>query len=464
MITASGTFTTRNAARSKQPIHVIQIAGYHRVFLNQHVNVIGSTTWLVGVDDYSMTISELDGGSDLGELTFTIQDRKAAITGDFPNFVFEGKAITLKTGFSGMDLADFVTLFTGEIESVDSANQNNDYLFTCTDNKQKLTQVIFTEGSSGLPTDSDNPLEVEGHFLDILLGILTEEIGYANSLVDFDTIIAYRDGVFSGLNTLFKITSPPQAMDFIENELLKPFGGYIFTNNNGRLSVNFIYPLTTESVGSLTRDHIIGIPEAKQIDLINTLSYRFDKVDDNAQTTDEDQVPSDNDGFASESVQTFDKSITRYGQYGSQVVESQGVRSEFQGYLIAALVSRLIFLRYGLKALMFEELEVIWSRLKFEAGDLITITHDLVPDRALGVMGIADKKFIVFDKSYNFKTAVVTYRVLDAQEIANFAKFLITTDEQANFTDSTDEEKSTLMFLSGDDGKYSDESEGNTLG
>jgi hypothetical protein len=53
-----------------------------------------------------------------------VLDHNHLITADFPNYVFEGKKIRLRAGFPGMLRSEFVTMFTGVIDSVASMDGN----------------------------------------------------------------------------------------------------------------------------------------------------------------------------------------------------------------------------------------------------------------------------------------------------------------------------------------------------
>lgn len=605
MISASSAFLTANAVLQKKPIYLIEIATYTRAFTNRSTGVSGQVDWITAIEDHSITVNDLDGGADLGEFVFSVQDRSGLITADFPGFVFEGKAVTCKTGFVGMSQADFVLLFTGKIDSVASANGNTEYTFTCVDNKDVLSKVIYLTADDGRPTDSNHTLTVSGHPLAILQDILLNEIGLTSSDFNSGTLGIYAQGLFAGMQFAFIIDSPPAARDFIENQLLKPLGGYIWVNNKGQLDFTFFRrdnrhpvnggcciaaftdssgvivgspflcdaqlgaPVTvpvpagatlisfglndhyytdnagswtlqidsgpTFSVGALNRPWDIGlnprytfsttgstasttravtagtiitisyinamttlgpgwpftdpagvpgailpnpdlpakytvslsssitapdfsftndtlqnIPEAQQADLINTVSFRFDK---------------DSQGkFQSESINEYTVSVARYGQYGQQVIEADGLLASLQGFYIASFTAQMIFLRYGLKNLMFTDLSALWNAVLIEPGDLVALTSSFIPDRAAGVIGITSKLFEVLDRKWNFNQGIVTLRLIDASYLLNVGQYLIAPDGISNFTAATAYQKGRYMFLSNDSDQYSDATPGHALG
>jgi hypothetical protein len=82
-------------------------------------------------------------------------------------------------------------------------------------------------------TDSDHPRTINGNPLDILLSILQTEIAMLSSEINVAKIEQYRDTIFAGMQFVFNITDPPQALDFIQKQLMIPLGGYIWTRRTG---------------------------------------------------------------------------------------------------------------------------------------------------------------------------------------------------------------------------------------
>lgn len=438
MITAASSFTDLDGQIAKEPIFLITIDGYARAFTNLYTGVAGQYDWLTDIQDLAITVSDLDGGADLQNLVFSVQDVNGLITAAFPTFTFEGKKVILKTGFVGMLQADFVTIFTGFIANVDSANANQEYTFNVADQTQLLSQNIYVTGDDGQPTSDDHPKTVIGHPLDILLDILVSQIDMP--LVDTTKIEAYRDDVFSGLEFKFKITSPPAAKDFIEQQIMQALGGYLWTNNLGKVSVNFFYQQDRSADASIGDDQVMEDPVAEQAELVNSIQYKFDQ--------------NDNDYF-SQSLQLFGTSISLYGAAGALELALDGVRSALGGFFLASFVSRIIFLRYGLKTLKFEGVQAIWEACIFEPGDLLAFTNPTVPDRVNGVVGITNKKFEVLDRTWHFADGTVEFTLLDSTYLAGFGTSLIAPDATLDYTSETSDNKAKYMFLSDDLGKYS---------
>lgn len=468
MITATSNYNTALSSFKSGRIRVfVEIAGYHRAFSN--FDPTGFTwddsaaehnDWIPedGIDDLQMSINDLEGGAQQIDWGFHVTDVGNAITADFATFTFEGKDIVVKTGFDGMAYADFTTVFTGHIDSVSSANNNLEYYFQCVDTTDFLTKVIYTTGDDGQPTSADHIKTVTGHPLDIMLNILGSQVGLAGSRYDSTKIEAYRDGPFSGMEMVFHLQQGVAAGEFIKTQILKPLGGYLWTDSTGKITVNFFYPIAgPTAVASLGEDTWTTIPSAEQTDMVNTVQFKFDKDDASSAAAND---------YLAISTQVYAPSTAKYGQYGEQEIDADGVRSGFQGFFIAALTSRLIFMRYGFKNLKFDgdAAEAIWGSVLVELGDVVSVTHSKIPDRAAGVMGVTSKLFEVLSKTINFKEGTVLYTMIDATYLQTFGFFKITSDAQADYAAATTPEKATYMFMTNDAGLYSNGDAGHGLG
>jgi len=422
MISANANYLAAAANNPKKPIFIITISDYFRVLSNVVIPGTFIATpmfdWLVSVEDLSVTVSDLDGGSDLADLVFTVQDRDGQITADFPVFVFEGKTVQLLVGYEGLVFADYITLFTGKIDSVESTNNNLEYVFTCPDARADLSQTIYQLGDDGFSTSDTHPRTLLGHPLDILIAALEVECGYDSSQVDEAKIIAFRDGVYSGASMQFALTSAPTAKDFIEAEIMKPLGAYLRTNNLGQITVEFAYPVSSSTVFDFTPDNLIGIPSAGQADLINQVLTRMD---------------SNGNDFTVESVQSYQASIDKYGLLGQQIIESKGFRSGLNGVFLSSVTAFLLFLRYGMKALCHgdngknsasDPINALWSAALVEPGDFVTLSHPLIPDRVAGILGIEDKTYVVMDRTWQFFQGNVQFKLIEI-DLSKFKQYLI---------------------------------------
>jgi hypothetical protein len=469
MIAASPAYLAANASMSKRPIFIITISGYSKAFSNAPELLgitIGSAAIydiLTSIEDHQTTVNDLDGGADLADLIFTVQDRGGMITADFPSFTFEGKTVVLLQGYAGMAFSDYVPLMTSRLDAVESANDNNDYVFTCPDAAAPLLQTIYQTGDDGKPTSSSHPRTLLGHPLDILLDVLETQCGYLPSQVDEAKILTYRDTVYSGASMKFSLDAAPVAKDFIEHEILKPLGAYRRTNNLGQITVEFSYPRTVTTVYEFTPANLFAIPVAGQNDLINEVVIRMDH---------------DGSKFATESIKSDAASITKYGLFGQQTIESKGLRSGLNGIFLGGITAFLIFLRYGNKALCHGDngknsssppIDAMWAAVLVEPGDLVALTHPQVPNRTLGVVGIINKSYVVLDRTVQFFAGHVQLKLVEI-DLSKFGGgaltgggYLITTNGEAAFTAASGADQKTYMFLCNDSDQYSTGEAANTL-
>ena len=461
MIDATPTFKAFLASFNAGTIvKQIVIEDYPRVFTNVDDGIDGHFPWLVSVDDLDMTLNDLDGGADQRSGGCTIQDFAGAITGDFPDFIFEGKQIQIKVGFIDLPQNDFCTVFTGFIDTVSSANGNAEYYIQFSDIQSKLAAVVYQTGDDGGPTSSTNVKTLTGNPLDMILDICKNLAIPA----DTDKIEAYRDGPFAGFIFTFYLTQAPAAADFIKAQIMKPLGGYMWINAVGELTVNFFYPLSGPvAIGSFGRDTWIEIPEAGQTDMVNTVQMQFD-LDDSTENS--------SGNYLSSSTQNYTPSYELYGNLSTEItINADGVRSAFQGFLIAALTSILIFMRYGFKNLTFDSQssggsnpDSLWNTLLYEPGDIVSVTHSQVPDRKAGVIGITNKLFEITHKTIKFEEGLNTYAMIDATYLDNFGNFQIAPPGEALYAAASADDKARYMFFCNDSDEYSNGDPAHILG
>jgi hypothetical protein len=458
------------AAAGKRPVIVITIEDYSRAFSNRS-DVAGVpvavSDWLVSVEDLQTTVNDLDGGTDLADLIFTVQDHGGGITASLPTFVFEGKQVQLFAGYQDLAFSDFVTLFTGRIDSIESSNYNLEYVFSCPDIRTDLNRAIYTTADDGANTSSDHVRTLSGHPLDILIHALEVECGLTSGQVDEAKITQYRDTIYSGAQMLFTLDSAPVAKEFIETELMKPLGAYLRTDNLGRVTVEFAYPVNVTPTFSFSPDNLLDVPAAGQADVINQVITRLDATSGTGS--------SGGSGFAVERVQQDATSILKYGMYGQQIVESKGLRSGLNGLFLARMTAFLIFLRYANKALCHgdsgknassDPIDAPWSAALIDSGDFGTMTHPNVPDRAAGVIGIVDKAYVAMDRTLQFPIGgsggTVQLKLLEV-DLNKFKQYLIAPNGEASYTSASALDKGKYLFLCNDSDLYSNGAAGNTL-
>lgn len=335
-----------------------------------------------------------------------------------------GTKTTTTTTYGDQNLYGLVTVTT----SIDSTTGIQ------TDSVAVTFSASGTEGtvqtSDNALISSSNPRRVIGHPLDVLLNILQVQIGFADSDINVAQIQGFRDSVFSGIVFDFTLTGSVDAKDFIESQLLKPLAGYLYTNGTGQICVGFAQPqpggITLTS--AINPYNVKDIPAVGASDLVNVVTMRFDKDDAN--------VGNSSTGYLSESNTFYAPTINDLTDLTSEVaqedlqgtdavqgqliIESDGLRSGFQGYLISAIIANALFAMYGLYNPTMD-CECHWNAMfRTELAEFTGFTHPLVPNKRAGVMGFVNAPFQVIKRTYHFSSDTVSVSLIDASGVTAF--------------------------------------------
>lgn len=449
MIPTNANFDAAQAALAKKPIHLLTIAGYSRVFTSPETGVGGQYPWIAEMGSLQQAAQDRDGGSSLSDLEITVIDKSNLITADFPGFTFEGKQATIKTGFSGMLQADYITVATMRVDSVASSKDNTAYVFRLTDNSLKFSQMVYRTGDDGRPTATSHPKTVSGNPMDVLLDVLQNQLGLSAGEINTTAINNYKNSIFAGMKMKWSLTRASEAKQWLELEIFKALGGYGFQNYAGAYTPFFFIPRAAPTIALTLNDHNIeGVPEPSQADLVNFLSYRFDY---------------DGSKFQTELSEVFASSANTYGLQEQQIIEARGARAVYGSWIWARLLANALFLRYGSKAPMVK-VKAFWNAVILEPGDFVYLTHPLVPNRAAGTMGITNRLFEVLEVEKDFQTGAVNLTLLDVNWLAAASMYQVAPDGTPVWTLATPAQKAQYMFVaSASTGNYSDGAAGHKI-
>jgi hypothetical protein len=94
--------------------------------------------------------------------------------------------------------------------------------------------------------------------------------------------------------------------------------------------------------------------------MVNTVQFQFDKDDGTGDAS---------GNYFAQDTEVYGPSVAKYGQYGEVTIAADGLRSGLQGFLSCHIIARMIFMRYGLKNLKFDQnapelfgKRAVWSR------------------------------------------------------------------------------------------------------
>ncbi len=454
MISAPPNFANANTQLVKQPRHVFQVSGYSRMF------TFGAPTtnqdrWIVEISSPSQKVDDLNGSSQFSDLSVGVIDKAALLTADVAANTLEGKVAILKTGFQGLANADFLTVATMRVDSIDSSHDGTAYTFNLKRDDRQLKAPIYQTGDNGKPTSNKNPKTLLGNPMDLLTSTLQTELGLAAGQINSNAINAYKNGLFAGMQMRFLLTTAPEGKHWIELELMKALGGYAFWNGAGQFTPFYFVPSQAVPVAmTLDQDKIIGVPLGKPARLLNTAKYRFDYGD------------SGQGGANSELGFTDSTSKTKYGMSASEgvhIIESQGVRSGYQGWAWARVLAHTLTQRYGYQNLTYD-VKAFWPALVLEPGDYVYLTHPRVPDRSKGTIGVTNVLCEVLGRSWNFKDCTVDLKLLDVSWLALLVAYQIAADVTPAFPSASATQQQSYMFVASQaTGNYSNGVAGNKV-
>lgn len=415
MIPASTTWSAiaKAGAGGVSPLIVaFQIDGYARTFTTAPTGIPGFYPWISegNAGQLTMTVNDLEGGANVGDLSFTVVDINRQITQDFQSGMnLMGQVCTLLVGFPALPQSQWITLMTLVVDHIDLANQNTAYKFTLRDNSTLMQQYSFLVADDGYPTSKDHVATVQTDPMTAVYDAVIQS-GLPPANINNAALIALRDTVYFGFSVFFQLTYPPRAKDWIEQEILKPLGAYWFWNYLGQLTPYSMLPYAQPVPAMVLDETNISmdtppVPMRSQ-DYTAVLIYKMDG-DGNGQN------------FQTVLVSEFAPAVNLYGIAQSKIIQSRGVRSSQGGARMAFLTMQNIFSRYGLKPLTYKP-RCFLPAMLLEIGDKVTLNHPLVPNalwasqfRSSGTMGITGTLWEVKGKTVDLNDGSVELDLLD---------------------------------------------------
>lgn len=400
----------------------------------------------------SQTVSELDGSSSVGTLEIQAVDPGATLKGLIAQQNLVGKTATLKMGFPGQHLGDFTTLHTVQITSTGFASDGR-MTFQGSDPQRMMQGArLWTHGgpASWIPgqpavepargpaftpnafaVSDQNPRWVRGNPLDLYLVAMQNELGVGqdtslppsawtvyvpgrdwtlinpNPYLDVASVLALRDGPFSGDWFEFKITAATEGKQWLEDQILKVLGLYTVVRPNGQLSlISMKAPASIQKVMALNEKNIVGLPSIDRLPVVNVVTVRMD-VDDSVATTAARQ-------YRSETTFVQATSVARYKQQFQQQVEATGLRVAYGGNLRAFLLADRIFRRHAFGTPSYK-VKAFLSTLVVEVGDYVWLNHPLLPDFLNGTVGLNNVVCQVIDRQPNYSEGCVEFEMIDTR-------------------------------------------------
>jgi len=379
----------------------------------------GSTIkeYLVDIRGGGQRITPRSGRTSIGGITFSLQDQDNEITALLSTdpYWFHRKKTTVKVGYQGMFEGDFLTIMVGWVTGLKLGRNGMQYVFTITDPQKWMQRKIFRGAE-------DTPVNLSGNPINIMLQVLTstgagtngdyDTLDAANGLgidedyINVSSIESIRDRWFPGpsISMSFTITKRVQAKAWLEKEIYKILNVYPTIDADGKFNIRPFKPPLPEAdtVQSFDEDNIIGLPtyDFNLKDLINEVEckYDWDSVDEEFDTED----------FYIEST-----SLNNRGPGKSPLVlESKGLTTALGGGDFLATRKAKVFERYATPPPRIS-ISTWFSQWLTEAGDVVPLTHSLLPDIENGTRGISNVRMEVINRTIDWRRGKVKIELLE---------------------------------------------------
>jgi hypothetical protein len=431
MIPATPGWQNAASQSSLKPIQVLTIYnpdGSTLIVLTREYpggSPISPCHWIASISGGGSTGDILSGNATNSELTVGVLDTGKALTQLLTTTTLEGLTAKLTSGFTDLATTDYLPLGAYIINQVKTDKSNVRYTLSLRDPGLKLQNLAYLVGDDGWPTADGHQHTVQGNPMDILTELLETECGYPSTALNTTAIANYHDNLFSGQVMTFYLSQSPQAKSFLQQEIFSPLAGYGFWNYAGQYTP--YYPLPIAPVAPVltftTRNIHSPIPTLDAGSFVGSLAHLLDY---------------DGSNFLSAVMETYGPAITAYGLPELTTKQSRGLRSADGGVLLCRLAQAAIFRRYGVKPRLLK-VRSHWADVTGEIGDVVSVTHPLIPDRVTG-LGLNDHWYEITGKSIDWDVGSgacgVTYDLLDVNWL-NATALVIAPDGTPNWAGSS---------------------------
>lgn len=425
MLEGNANFDAKHDLAYKTPLYLVHFDSETTDYCNHKPASPANSLkkYLININGLAQKVHPEEGRASVGGITVHLLDADNEITALLAtdaSAYFHRRKTVIKAGYLGLAEADLITITTGWVTGLKLDRSGLVYIFDVTDPQRWLQRKVFRSATEAAPTI------LQGNPVNIALAVLTSTGAGTNG--DYDWLPA-ADGL--GLDTpvlnvaaiekvrddwvpgdcaymKFTITKPMKAKDFIEKEICQVLNLYPMVDGAGRYFFQpYKPPLpsagTIQTIDESTLDRMPGW-DANLDDLVTDVEFSYD-------------YDHGNDKYSNEQV---------YSNVGARgpgkkplVIKSKGLRTSFSPGSIAGRALEIIERR---KAKIFARFNAPPLKIKFtarfyewlaEAGDIVGLTHSLLPDIEAGSRGITDRRMEVIERSINWKSGDVRFTLLD---------------------------------------------------
>jgi len=418
MLSTNANFDAKHNLDYKTPMYLIHFDGESTDYVNYTPGSPDNTCkdHLVSISGLQSKVAPEEGRASIGGIKATILDYDDEITALLATdtYYFHRKKTTIKAGYLGLDESDMLTIFTGWVTGLQMGPDLVTWEFDITDPQKWMQRKIFRDSE-------DVPVTIQGNPINIILWILTSTgagtngdydvyaaangLGIDDDFVNITALEALRDSWFPGPSWRFEmvIDERIKAKDFLEREFYKVLNLYPVIDGQGRFSLKrFRPPLAAlDGVQTFDNDNIIDLPKYDMnLDAtINELEFHYD-------------YDTDDDEYDTQDFYTDTTSVNNRGPgKKALVIKSKGITTANGGVDISEKRQRTVFGRFATPPPKIT-CQTFFSRWLSEAGDIVPLTHALLPDVEAGTRGITSKRMEIISRAIDWKNGKANFEFL----------------------------------------------------
>jgi hypothetical protein len=415
----------------------------------------------------------------IGTIDVTLIDPNATIMDAIAVESIHRKELTLKRGFTNLDVADYDTVAVFKIYEVNAKDENTIHIkgrdriadlsagvsFDKTILAVLLTDVATTmtvDSTDGFPASgtlfiedekitytSKDPVNFFGlvrgstpeehdigadivelitltaNPVDIMLQILTSSGGGgAYDVLDYGLAIPVADidvASFEGVRDDSSLTGNTWKFEFTDDikSILAFFQKDVFQFSNTRLYVNDSGQIACALFQEITLDQYAGPLGEEDIQPLPTVISNSDRLVNRIRV--KYDLDPETGKYSKEATfnDTETDSQAVFGVLeGKAVFEARGLRAGLNGSLLAQNFANRYFRRVAQPFGRIKKVTCLWKKQFFKAGDKVTFTHPDIFDLVNGVKGIDKQTVEVNSVKYDMDVGRVTYEINNSPSLS----------------------------------------------
>ncbi|MBW2030735.1 MAG: hypothetical protein JRJ31_16860 [Deltaproteobacteria bacterium] len=417
MRASNATYDTNAAYDYQRVVYLIHFDGESTDYVNRKIGSPTNTLkqYLMKLTGLSQSVVPEEGRASIGNVVATIADVDDEITALLAtdSYYFHRRKTTVKVGYVGMNESDMLIIMTGWVTGLKMTKDLDAWEFTITDPQRWMQRKIFRGAE-------DTSVSIQGNPLNLLLALLTSTgngtngdydwyessvgLGMSTDYIDVTDIESVRDNWFPGDSNYMKftITKREVALKWFQREIFKPLNIYPAITGEGKFTVKPLKPPipAIQTVQSFSDSDMIGLPSYDMnLDaMINEVEFFYDHDGDDYQTQkfDVDGTSLNNRGPGSKVLQ----------------IKSKGYHSS-DPHTTDAVSNRIahVLERWSTPPLAVS-FKTTFDKWLSEPGDVVPITHSMLPDVEAGTKGLSDYYMEIINRSVDWHNNLVTMKLL----------------------------------------------------